>query len=93
VQKYKKSGSFLLCDGKKTALLQAEVSACVSGLANVQFCAWAVHFFVFPYLSLSSKLSAVSIFTLGGNGLYKNSSRSRDSYLSSYTKVVAGCNP
>jgi hypothetical protein len=36
--------------------LQAEASACVSGLANVQFCAWAVHYFVFLFLSLSSKL-------------------------------------
>ncbi len=31
---------------QETALLQAEVSAYVSGLANVQFCAWAVHFIV-----------------------------------------------
>ena len=30
-------------------------------LANVQFCAWAVHYFVFLFLSLSSKLSAVSL--------------------------------
>jgi hypothetical protein len=35
---------FLRCDGKKTALLQAEASACVSELANVLFCVWAVHF-------------------------------------------------
>ena len=27
------------CVGKKTALLQAEALACMSGLANVQFCA------------------------------------------------------
>jgi len=39
----------LRCVGKKTALLQAEASACVSGLANVQFCAWAVHYFVFLF--------------------------------------------
>ena len=30
--------------GKKTALLQAEASACVLGLANVLFCVKAVHF-------------------------------------------------
>ena len=55
------------CVGKKTALLQAEASACVSGLANVQFCAWAVYFFLF--LSLSSKLSVrFCLFTLTANG-------------------------
>jgi hypothetical protein len=37
------------CVGKKTALLQAEASACVSGLANVQFCALAVYYFVFLF--------------------------------------------
>jgi len=31
--------------GRKTALLQAEVSACVLGLANVLFCALAFSFF------------------------------------------------
>jgi len=36
------------CVGKKTALLQAEASACVSGLANVLFCVWAVHY-LFPF--------------------------------------------
>jgi hypothetical protein len=50
--------------------LQAEASACVSGLANVQFCAWAVHYFVFLFLSLSSKLSVrFGLFTLTANGL------------------------
>jgi hypothetical protein len=39
--------NFQRCVGKKTALLQAEASACVLGLANVQFCALAVHYFVF----------------------------------------------
>ncbi|MDY0280523.1 MAG: hypothetical protein RBR35_08170, partial [Salinivirgaceae bacterium] len=34
-----------------------EASACVSGLVNVQFCVSAVHFVVFLFLSLSSKLS------------------------------------
>jgi hypothetical protein len=50
------------CVGKKTALLQAEASACVSGLANVLFCALAVHFIVFLFCLFSSKLSAVSFF-------------------------------
>jgi len=61
--------NFLRCVGKKTAqfdkliasLLQAEASACVSGFVSkafrMQFCAWAVHYFVFFFLSLSSKLS------------------------------------
>jgi hypothetical protein len=57
----------LRCVGKKTALLQAEASACVSGLANVLFCALAVHYFFF--LSLSSKLSVrFCLFTLTANG-------------------------
>ena len=43
------------CVGKKTTLLQAEASACVSELANVLFCALA--FFIF--LSLCSKNSFV----------------------------------
>jgi len=55
------------CVGKKTALLQAEASACVSGLANVLFL--SVGNFHFSILSLCSKLSAiVCLFTLGGNG-------------------------
>jgi hypothetical protein len=52
----------IVCFGKKTALLQAEASVCVLGLANVLFCALAVHFIVFSFLSLCSKLSAVSFF-------------------------------
>jgi len=48
--------------------LQAEASACVSGLANVQFCAWAFHYFDFFFLSLSSKLSVrFCLFTLTAN--------------------------
>ena len=47
------------CVGKKTTLLQAEASACVSGLANVLFCALAI--FIFLFCLLSSKLSAVSL--------------------------------
>jgi hypothetical protein len=39
--------------GKKTALLQAEASACVFGLANVLFCALAVYFFFSARLSIS----------------------------------------
>ena len=50
------------CVGKKTTLLQAEALACVLGLANVLFCALAVIFSFFFFLSLSSKLSAVSFF-------------------------------
>ena len=69
------------CVGKKTALLKAEASVCVSGLANVQFCAWAVHYIVFFFLSLCSKLSAVSFFTLGGNVEYMQSRRLRASNL------------
>jgi hypothetical protein len=53
-----KSINFLRCAGKKTALLQAEASACVSGLANVQFCAWAVHYIVF----LTAKLPLSFLF-------------------------------
>jgi hypothetical protein len=34
------------CVGKKTTLLQAEVSACVSELANVLFCALAIFIFL-----------------------------------------------
>jgi hypothetical protein len=49
---------------KKTVLLQAEASACVSGLANVLFCALAFHYLVFISLSLCSKLSVVSVFFL-----------------------------
>jgi len=54
------------CVGKKTTLLQAEASACASGLANVLFCVWAVHFF----LSFCSKLSdVVGFFSLVPNVL------------------------
>ena len=59
---------FGLCVGKKTALLQAVALACMSGLVNVQFCALALHYFVF-FQSLSSKLSVrVCLFTLTANG-------------------------
>ena len=55
--------NFLRCVGKKTALLQAEASACVSGLANVLFCALAVHYLVLFFLSFSNKLStSISVF-------------------------------
>jgi hypothetical protein len=36
--------------------------------ANVLFCALAFHLFRFLFCHFSSKLSAVSFFTLGGNG-------------------------
>ena len=65
---YHRVAGGLGCVGKKTALLQAEASACVSRLANVQFCGSAVRYFVFLFLSLSSKLSVVScLFTLVHN--------------------------
>jgi hypothetical protein len=35
----------VVCVGKKTTLLQAEASACVLELANVLFCALAIHLF------------------------------------------------
>ena len=47
------------CVGKKTALLQAEASACVSGLANVQFCAWAVHYIIFLFIVFLQQNTAV----------------------------------
>jgi hypothetical protein len=43
----------------KTALLQAEVLACVSELANVLFCALAIHFIISFF---SIKLSTASVF-------------------------------
>jgi hypothetical protein len=36
--------------GEKTALLQAEGSACALGLANVLFCALACHFFISVFM-------------------------------------------
>ena len=51
-----------MCVGKKTALLQILVVCRLVRFANVLFCALAVHYFVFHFLSLSSKLSAVSVF-------------------------------
>ena len=60
--------NFLRCVGKKTALLQAEASACVSGLANVQFCAWAVNYLVFFFCLLVANCLLCRFFTLGGNG-------------------------
>jgi len=89
------------CVGKKTTLLQAEASARVSGLANpdksgqvMQFCALAVHYIVFLFLSLSSKLSAVSFFLR----LLVTVSRYEklpiaDSSLSTVTKDNADYNP
>src|SRR5690554_7363826 len=65
-----------------SALLQAEASACVSGLANVLFCALAVHYIVFLFLSLSSKLSVrFCLFTLTDRKSTRlNSSHVRISY-------------
>ncbi|NLF42741.1 MAG: hypothetical protein GX587_08600 [Bacteroidales bacterium] len=44
--------------------MQAEASACVSELANVLFCAWAVHYIVF---SFCRSLLLGSFFRLAGN--------------------------
>ena len=44
VKKFSRVVGGLGCVGKKTTLLQAEASACVSGLANVLFCGLAVIF-------------------------------------------------
>jgi len=54
--------NFLRCVGKKTALLQAEASACVSGLANVLFCAWA--FFILYPIAAKILLSFCRLFGL-----------------------------
>jgi hypothetical protein len=79
------------CVGKKTTLLQAEASACVSGLANVLFCALAI--FIFLFCLLSSKLSAVSLsFTLVHNVLRYEKLPISGDFLSSYTNVEAGYN-
>ena len=53
------------CVGKKTTLLQAEASACVSGLANVLFCALA--FFIFQFCLYVANCPLCRFFTLGGN--------------------------
>jgi uncharacterized membrane protein len=50
--------------GKKTALLQAEASACVSGLANVLFCGEAVSFYFFSHCKITT---VVSFLRLVGN--------------------------
>jgi hypothetical protein len=57
----KKPKDTIIC-GWKTALLQTSVVRWLVRFANVLFCALAVHFIVFIFLSLSSKLSAVSFF-------------------------------
>jgi hypothetical protein len=43
-----------------------DVSRLVPKTFGMQFCAWAVHYIVFLFLSLSSKLSAVSFFYTDG---------------------------
>jgi hypothetical protein len=54
---------------KKTALLQTLVLCRLVRFANVLFCASAVHYIDFLFLSLCSKLSAVYVaLTLGNNG-------------------------
>ena len=59
--------NFLRCVGKKTALLQAEASACVRGL---QMCSFVRGLFIISFfLSLSSKLSVrFCLFSLTVNG-------------------------
>jgi hypothetical protein len=47
----------MLCFGKRTALLQAEASVCVQGLANVLFCEQVVHYLVFYFNVFSGKFS------------------------------------
>jgi len=49
------------CIGKKTTLLQAEVSDCVSGLANVLFCGSAVHCIFFLTVKLRLPYQAILI--------------------------------
>jgi len=49
--------NFLRCIGKKTALLQAEALARVSGLANVLFCGVAVSFFFFSHCKITTVVS------------------------------------
>jgi hypothetical protein len=53
--------------------LQAEASACVSGLANVQFCALAILFIFCLYAAiiLLSFSRLVCLFTMNTNGLCK----------------------
>jgi len=73
------------CVGKKTALLQAEASACVSGLANVLFCALA--FFIFQFCLYVANCPLCRFFTLGGNVLavavrWQSTSLSSFQYLS-----------
>ena len=65
----------LRCVGKKTTLLQAEASACVSELANVLFCGLAVSFFLFltaklPLSFFLGLLVTFSICKVGDCGLH-----------------------
>ncbi len=61
---------------KKTALLQAEASARVLGLANVLFCGSAVSFFFFSHCKITT---VVSFLRLVGNGGGMRSWRSDES--------------
>jgi hypothetical protein len=58
-----------MCVGKKTTLLQAEASACVSGLANVLYCGLA--FFIFIFFFMQQKFLCHSVvclsFTMNAN--------------------------
>jgi len=56
--------------GKKTTLLQAEASACVSELANVLFCALAFFIFLCLYVAKIplSFCRLFCLFTMNANG-------------------------
>jgi len=69
------------------ALLQAEAFACVMELANVPNVCWQ---FLSTILFI---LCTVFFFSMAHNGEYKNSSRLRGTFLSSYKNVEAGYNP
>lgn len=47
----------LLSVGMKTALLQAEATACASGLATVQFCTLVVYFIFFSHCKITTVVS------------------------------------
>jgi len=74
---------------QKTALLQAEASACVSGLANVLFCGLAVSFFSFSHCKINT---VVSFFGLLVTIECSSSKGLRATFLSTDTKFYAGQN-
>ena len=70
------------CVGKKTALLQAEASACVSGLANVLFCALA--FFIFQFCLYEANCPLCRFFNLPITVACMKRLAFRSDFLSSY---------